>query len=47
MYGILALFLVLMDPKNAFFGAMDCSLREASCKEQSIAPPKPGNDGRI
>ena len=41
------LFLVLLGPKNAFFGAMDCSLREASRKEQSIAPPKPGNDGRI
>ena len=41
------LFLVLMGPKNAFFGAMDCSLREASHKEQSIAPPKSGNDGRI
>ena len=26
---------------------MDCSLREASRKEQSIAPPKSGNDGRI
>ena len=41
------LFLVLMGPKNAFFGAMDCSLREAPRKEQSIAPPKSGNDGRI
>ena len=41
------LFLVLMGPKNDFFGAMDCSLREASCKEQPIAPPKSGNDGRI
>ena len=41
------LFLVLMRPKNAFFGAMDCSLRQASRKEQSIAPPKSGNDGRI
>ena len=36
-----------MVPKNAFFGAMDCSLREASRKEQSIAPSKPSNDGRI
>ena len=27
--------------------AMDYSLREASLKEQSIAPPKSGNDGRI
>ena len=36
-----------MDPKNAFSGAMDCSLRGASRKEQSIAPPKSGNDGRI
>ena len=26
---------------------MDCSLREASRNEQSIAPPKSGNDGRI
>ena len=34
-------------PKNAFFGAMDCSLREASRKKQSIAPSKSGNDGRI
>ena len=34
------LFLVLMGPQNAFFGAMDCSLREASHNEQSIAPPK-------
>ena len=33
--------------KNAFFGAMDCYLREASRTEQSIAPPKRGNDGRI
>ena len=41
------LFLVLMGPQNAFFGAMDCSLREASRKEQSIAPSKSGNDGRI
>ena len=41
------LFLVLMGPKNAFYVAMDCSLHEASRKEQSIAPPKPGNDGRI
>ena len=41
------LFLVLMGPENAFFGAMDCSLREASRKEQSIAPPMPGNDGRM
>ena len=41
------LLLVLMGPKNAFWGAMDCSLREASRKEQSVAPPKPGNDGRI
>ena len=39
--------MVLMGPKNAFFGAMDCSLREASRKEQSIAPSKSGNDGRI
>ena len=39
--------MVLMGPKNAFFGAMDCSLREASRKEQSIAPPKSGNDGRM
>ena len=41
------LFLVVMGPKNAFFGAMDCSLREASRKEQSIVPPKSGNDCRI
>ena len=41
------LFLVLMGPKNAFFWAMDCSLREALHKEQSITPPKSGNDGRI
>ena len=41
------LFLVLMGPKNALFGAMDCCLREASRKEQSIAPPKSSNDGRI
>ena len=40
-------FLVLMGPKNGFLGAMDCSLREASRKVQSIAPSKPGNDGRI
>ena len=33
--------------KQCSFGAMDCSLREASRIEQSIAPPKPGNDGRI
>ena len=33
--------------KKAVFGAMDCSLRGASRKEQSIAPPKSGNDGRI
>ena len=36
-----------MGPKKALFGAMDCSLREASRNEQSIAPPKSGNDGRI
>ena len=36
-----------MGPKNAFFGVMDCSLREASRKEQSIAPSKSGNDDRI
>ena len=41
------LLLVLMGPENAFLGAMDCSLREASRKEQSIAPSKSGNDGRI
>ena len=41
------LFLVLMGPKNAFFGAMDCSVREASRKEQSIVPAKSGNDGEI
>ena len=41
------LFLVLMGPKNVFFGAMDCLLRQASRKEQSIAPPKSDNDGRI
>ena len=41
------LFLVLMGPKNAFLGAMDCSLREALRKKQSIAIPKSGNDGRI
>ena len=41
------LFSVLMGPKNAFSGAMDCSLREASRKEQFIAPAKSGNDGRI
>ena len=41
------LFLVLMGPKNALFGAMDCSLHRASRKEQSIAPSKSGNDGRI
>ena len=36
-----------MGPKSAFFGAMDCSLRDALRKEQSVAPPKTGNDGRI
>ena len=41
------LFLVLMGPKNAFLGAMACSLREAPRKEQSIAPSKSGNNGRI
>ena len=41
------LFSVLIGPKKAVSGAMDCSLREASRKEQSIAPPKSGNDGRI
>ena len=41
------LFLVLMGPKNASFGAMDCSLRRAPRKERFIAPSKPGNDGTI
>ena len=41
------LFVVPMGQKNALIGAMDCSLREASRKEQSIAPPKSGTDGRI
>ena len=41
------IFLVLMGPKIAFFGAMDCFLRETSRKDQSIAPPKSGNDGSI
>ena len=41
------LFLVLMGPENAFLGAMDCSLREASRNMQSIAPPKSVNDGTI
>ena len=40
------LLLVLMGPRNIFLGAMDCSLSEASRKEQSIAPSKSGNDGR-
>ena len=39
--------MVLIGPKKAVFGAMDCSLRKASRKEQSIAPPKSGNDDRI
>ena len=33
--------------KKCFLGAMDCSLREASRKGQSIASSKSGNDGRI
>ena len=39
--------MVLMGPTKACFGAMDCFLREASRKKQSIAPPKQGNEGNI